>query len=589
MAYAAGTSEVKLVAPRSVPVGEKFAVTVSVSSDGDISEPSKFSIQGCNYVIGPSTSTSKSVSVVNGKVSKSSRVDFTFIFRADTKGEYTIPAINVKVNGVTRSTSPSKITITEGGRAQGGGSSAQASQGESAADRVIRESASRPVNPSDVFVRIILSKPTAYEQEAIECTIKLYTKFGISEFFPTRQPSFDGFLIEEMELQPSLNQVEEYNGQRYLTAVLKKCIIFPQKSGKLTINSGEYDIRVVQFDNINMGIFSIQHPEPSEVLKVTSNSASIDIKDLPEPAPAGFNGAVGTFDVSARLVGNTFRTGEAASLIYTINGTGNVKYVKEPDLTLPEALELYSPKSSFEGGVKGNNVTGTTTIDYTFVPQSVGEFTIETAPFVYFDPTTAEYKTIPLPVFKINVEQGSEQSASPVMSKLTDILDIVPDAKPGKETLLTVNSWFYWTLYAVLFVVLLVVIYLYGRNMRLNADVVGRRKSRADKVARTRLKAARAFLTSGNKERFYGELLSAVWGYLSDKMAIPASRLTRDNVTDEMRAFGAPQELIDRFITLLDDCETARYTPSSATSDTRLYDEAAAAINEMERVKQPSK
>ena len=151
---------------------------------------------------------------------------------------------------------------------------------------------------------------------------------------PTKQPSFDGFLIQEVDVQPSLNEMETYNGQNYMTAVLKRCIIFPQKSGKLTINSGNYDISVVQYDNVNMGMFQVRQPREAKI-KVSSNSGSINILPLPQPQPDGFNGAVGTFDIDSRLVGNSFRTNDPATLIYTIRGTGNIKYVKEPVIDFP--------------------------------------------------------------------------------------------------------------------------------------------------------------------------------------------------------------------------------------------------------------
>lgn len=278
-----------------------------------------------------------------------------------------------------------------------------------------------------MFVRIILSKPTAYEQEAIECTIKLYTKYSISSFFPTKQPSFDGFLIEEMNLQPSLNQVEEYKGQRYMTALLKKCIIFPQKSGKLTINSGNYDIKVVQYDNVNMGFFTVQNPQERQI-KVSSNSASIDIKPLPQPQPEGFSGAVGEFKIDSRLVGNSFRTNDPATLIYTISGTGNIKYVKEPVIDFPSEFEQYTPKSDINAQITGTNVSGTMTVEYTFVPQAVGDFKIGSDSFVYFDLARHQYVTLSTPGYDIQVAKGISSGSTverkDIEAKNTDILFI---------------------------------------------------------------------------------------------------------------------------------------------------------------------
>ncbi|MDE6467202.1 MAG: BatD family protein, partial [Duncaniella sp.] len=385
--------------PGRVYEGDRFPVTFRLTNASG-SDLRVAPIDGCSLLYGPSTSTSQSYSVVNGRAESSSAVEYTYYYRADKAGHFTIPSATIMADGKKRSTKATEFTIHP--RAD---KDKPASQRPVAVDDPDTQAAGRKVNADDVFVRIILSKSSAYEQEAIGCTIKLYTKYSISSFLPTRQPSFDGFLIQDLDVQPALNEVENYRGQDYMTAILKRCIIFPQKSGKLTINSGNYDISVIQYDNVNMGMFQVRQPRESKI-KVSSNTGSIDIMPLPSPRPDGFNGAVGRFSIDSRLVGNTFRTNDPATLIYTIKGTGNIKYLKEPQIDFPSEFEQYTPKSDIQTSVNGNEVSGTMEIEYTFVPQSVGDFTIGADKFVYFDPTTKSYQTLPTQSYPIKVSKG---------------------------------------------------------------------------------------------------------------------------------------------------------------------------------------
>ncbi len=492
--FCAFAQQFTLMAPQRVFKGEKFAVTYRLTN-AQGGEPRVPQINGCQLLFGPSVTTRQSYQVLgNGQTSSQSSTDFTYTYRADHTGEFTIGAASIQANGKTLKTKPQTLTIADSpaGSRQQPDRQQQSSNRPVSIDDIETQSADRAVSSNDVFVRIILSKPTAYEQEAIECTIKLYTKFGISQFFPTKQPSFDGFLIEEVNFQSSLNQEETYNGQRYLVALLKKCIIYPQKSGKLTINSGNYDLNVIQYSNTNLGFLSLSTPREKKI-QVTSNTASIDIKPLPTPKPEGFTGAVGKFDISSRLVGNTFRTNEPATLIYTITGTGNIKYVKEPVIDFPSEFELYDPKTDYDTQVIGNNVTGTMTTEYTFVPQSVGKFTIGSDKFVYFDPSKNDYVTLTTPSYPIAVSQGTETvDKQDVEVKNKDILHIMTGGKSPSQTHTTIiTQWWYWLIYLILIGALFAAARIYGRNLARAADVRGMKLAKANKVARQRLKSDR--------------------------------------------------------------------------------------------------
>lgn len=566
--------------------GDKFAVTFRLNN-ASASAPGRPNVSGCTVLYGPSTSSRESYSVINGNVTSSSSTDYTYYYRADKEGVQTVGSVSVNVDGRTYKSRPIQFRVLPG-NGNGGGYQGQPSQSYSQRrqqavdmDDIDTQDHSRPVNANDVFVRINLSKSSAYEQEAIVCTIKLYTKYQISTFMPTLQPSFEGFLAEELDVQPSLNQVESLNGQNYMTAVLKKCILFPQRSGVLTINSGNYDVSVVQYERVNMGFMSVSNPVERKI-QIKSNKGTIKILPLPQPQPADFSGAVGSYSVNSRLVGNSFRTGEAASLIYTINGTGNIKYLKEPTIDFPSEVETYAPQTDINASVKGNNVSGTMTVNYTFEPQSVGDFTISTGKFVYFDPAKRQYVTLPSKQFNIKVAQGTNASGnrSDVTSKNTDILYIhTANDNLSRTHTLVIEKWWYWALCVIAAGALGGVFYCNRRNLARLADELGTRKARAGKEARKRLRVGEAFLKQGNQEKYHEALLQAMWGFLSDRLGIPQSQLSRDNINEELTRYGADETLRARTITILDECEMARYTPvSSKEQADKLFTEATDVI-----------
>lgn len=573
-----------VIPPRQVIAGNRFAVTFRLQN-AEGSSLNAPQINGCTLLYGPSTSTMQSYQVVNGQATSTSTIDYTYTYRADKAGTFTIGSASIVAGGKTLRTKETQFKVLPADTQQSG------QRPQVSVDDYTTQTPDRQVTNDDVFVRIILSKSQAYEQEAIECTIKLYTKYQISSFMPTTQPSFDGFLIDEADVQPALNEMEHYRGQNYMTAILKKCIIFPQKSGKLTINSGRYDLTVVQYERVNMGFFGSTRPVEKKI-QVNSNSASINILELPHPQPEGFNGAVGQFSIDSKLNGSSFRTNEAASLTYTIKGTGNIKYLKEPSIDFPTEFEQYTPKTDISSKVSGSNVTGSMTVEYTFVPQSVGKFTIGADKFVYFNPSSKKYVTLTTPSYNLDVAKGVGTSTSAVdkqdiKAKNTDILHIkLGDKSLSPSHTLVVKTWWYWSIYVILAALLTLSVIMAAKRIRLNADVRGRKLAKANKVARRRLKTAEGFMKARQSDKFYEETLRAVWGYLSDKLSIPASQLTRQNIANELKDYGAPDELTQRFIDVLDACEMARYTPTQSEDQLEnVYRQASSAMNEMAGIK----
>lgn len=578
-------------APRQVNEGSKFNVTFVLKN----AEGSGFvapDIPGATKLYGPALSTSYSQSWVNGKSSSSSSQEYTMIYKATKQGRLSVGAASVDVNGRRMTTKPFTIDVLPPDKAANSRTrSLQEDQQQHERrgvqyDDPITQSADKAVTGNDIFVRIEMSKPRVYEQQAVVCTIKLYTKYQVSQFIPTLQPSFDGFLIEEIPMQPSLNNVETHNGQQYMVAVLKKCILYPQQSGKLTITSGNYDVNVVQYENYRTIFGTLSQPVEKKLV-VKSNTATVNILPLPEPKPADFTGAVGRFTVATSINPTPLKTYQAATYSYVVTGTGNLKYIKAPEIAFPKQMDVYDPKTNLKVNPGGGDMSGSVQIDYPFIPQFAGDFTIPASRFTFFNPETGKYESIPVPEQPLKVGKGEGAPSNHYRLQNMDIRHLHQgDLHLSKTHTLIVDNWLYWMGYVIPALLMAALLIYYRKQLRERADVRLMRTKRASKVAQRRLKQARSSMGRGDRTAFYADLLSAMWGYLSDKLSIPVSELDKENIQTELQNYGVDDELQQATLSLLDKCEFAQYAPELAGTDMApVLDEAATLIGRLENVK----
>lgn len=226
------------------------------------------------------------------------------------------------------------------------------------------------------------------------------------------------------------------------------------------------------------------------------------------------------------------------------------------------------------------------------MPQSSGDFTIPAYPFSFFNPATGKYSTIELPAYNLKVAKGKTVSSSTSQEEIDirnkDIRFIIPNAGDtlSKTHTPVIRTFGYWLVIIIPCLILIAVIILLRRQLKLNADIQGTRLAKAGKVARKRLKSAQDALKKGNSELFYDEMLRAIWGYLSDKLLIPASQLSRGNISEELQKHGYSAEMAERTITLIDNCEMAKYAPASSGEQLEnTYREACEVIDSIERTK----
>lgn len=571
-------------APRQVIEGNKFTITY-VLRNGEGSSFQEPKVEGTTKLFGPATSRSYSSQWVNGVSSSSTSEEYAITYRADKAGKYNVAAAKVQVDGKTYSTQPFTLEILPPDR------TAQNGQGGVQIDNYDSQRAGKEVGADDLFIRINLSKSSAYEQEAVVCTIKLYTKYQVSQFMPTLQPSFNGFLIEELPITSSLNNVERVNGQNYMVAELKKCILFPQQSGELEITSGNYDVTVVQYEAVRTLFGTMRQPVERQ-LSIKSNSQKINIKALPAPRPASFSGAVGKFSVETEIKPPVLKTYEASTLSYKVTGQGNIKYLKAPKIQFPAQFDVYDPQNNADAKPSGSTVSGTMTFEYTFIPQYVGKYEIPATEFTYFDPSAGKYVTLNTPKYDLSVAKGSGTAAqvpvdNNIEQKNTDILHIkTGDLGLQKEHVSFVAGWTYWLWYVLPTILLVAILIYYRKLLKERQNMALMRTKHANKLAKKRLKQAKAYMAANDSGKFYAELLNAIWGYLSDKLGIPVSELNKENIASVLASREVDDGTVTMLMELLDKCEFAQYAPELADSGIgETYNKAVEVMDKLETVK----
>ena len=566
-------------------MGSLFYIIINV--DGSNAEPPQpKSVGGAKVMYFQHTGSSSSFVSVNGKTTQNFSNSYTLTLRATKEGSYSYGPITVggmKSNTVSYRIGAGSAHASHG---QAGGGNAPAAPASSGDD----SDAPKYIGNGDgnLFMRANISKSNAYEQEALVYTVKLYTTYDAIKFIgATATPKFEGFVVEESKDISTQLSVENYNGRTYATAIIARYIIFPQMPGTLKVLGNTYTVSVDKREYYRDPFWgNMSYGTPLQ-LNVKPNDLQVNVKALPQPKPVDFSGGVGNFTITSSLPAAQYKTNQAASIKYVVKGSGNLKYVNLPDLNglYPSELEVYSPTTDVKVNVGGSNVSGTVTFDYSFIPLEEGTFRIPDVKLVYFNPTTGKYESSTARGYQITVGKGSGSAKSQSGGNLHFDAKLMPVSdKASGDHSPWIYGFGYWLWYIVPVVVLVISIVVWRRYASLHADMAAFNSRRADKFARRRLKRACQCLRRNDSDRFYDELLAALWGYLGDKLKMPASELMRDNIRQVLTERGVSEQIITKFITLIDDCEFAKYSPQKTQENMNgLYESAINSINELER------
>ena len=578
--------------PDIVEEGEKFRVQYTVNTQ-EASEPEWPSFTGFEVLFGPRTSSQSSVQIINGKMSSSSSITYTFVLTADKAGTYTIPAVSVECDGKTAHSQPITIRVVSGGSA-----SHQRQQNQQPTNQQQPTTNNqRPTtkgNGKDLFMTATANRTNVFEQEAVLITFKVYTQVNLTKL-DGKLPSLNGFQIQEIPLSRDKTfEYEVYNGQRYNSVVWAQYVVFPQKSGDLVIPSVTYEATEARVNRAMNPIDAFFNGVSTTEVKRNITTPQVTIHVSPLPAkPDKFSGAVGQFSLSSAISAETVKANDALTLRLKIKGTGNMKLINTPEIAFPKDFERYDPKVNDNFSLTRNGLNGSKEFEYLVVPRHKGTYTIPSADFVYFDTQSHSYKTLHTDSYTINVERGTETQNSSVsfadnqqqVEQLgTDIRYIKTgdvNLREQGETLFT--SWKYWIWYLLLTLVAVVVAALGRKRIRDNANISKTKGKKANKEANKRLKKAARLLKQHDAENFYDEIMRALLGYTADKLTIPLASLNKDNIQTELQKRNVSQSLIDLFMKCLNDSEFARYAPGDPDETMEnVYKGAVSAITNME-------
>ncbi len=570
--------------PSHVAEGEQFRLSYTINSQkvsgftvGEI--PEEFDV-----LMGPSKSSQHSVQMINGNVTQSASITYTYILFANKKGVYKIPPAYINADGKDVKSSETVITVTEPVEKP----QVNQGQGQPQVDNSVRD-----IKGSDLFIRVTASKKNVYEQEPVLLTYKVYTLVNLTSL-DGKMPDLKGFHTQEIPLpQQKSFKIETINGKAYKTVTWSQYVMFPQITGKMEIPSITFNGIVVQqnrYIDPFEAFFNGMSGYVETKKKIIAPAITLDVKPLPE-RPANFSGGVGKFNISAVIDNSEVKANDPVKLIVNVSGTGNMKLLKEPLVNFPKDFDVYDAKVSDNSKLTVNGVEGTITYEYLAVPRHQGKYEIPPVEFVYFDINDGEYKTLTTQAFELNVAKGAGVTGVSDYTNKEDLKLLNKDIryiKTGDANIKSRTSFFFGSLnywlsllaVAILFGTMFIMLRMRMSN---NSDTVMLRDRKARKIATKRLKIAAKMAQMGKPNELYDEILKVLWGYVGDKLNMPVEQLARDNIKEKLSANGVGDETINKFIFALDECEFARYAPGDVKGNmNKTYDAAAAAIIDIE-------
>ena len=579
-------------APEVVVNGDQFRLTYTVNSQ-DVKDFLAPQAKGFDVLMGPSRSQQSSTQIINGKVSSSRSITYTYILMAVSEGTFNIPAASIEVDGEKIFSNPLTIKVLPKDKEQGNSNQSQGNGGISSRN----QKTSGRITDKDLFILATASKTKVHEQEAILVTYKAYTTVDLRQLLG-KMPDQQGFYVQEVELPTQKTfKLEHYNGRNYNTVVYRQYVLFPQKSGRLEIPAVTFDAVVAQRVAVSDDPFEAFFNGGGYVevnKKIVAPKVVINVDPLPSK-PEGFSGGVGTFSLKSGISTTELKANEAVTIKLTISGTGNMKLVSAPEVNFPHDFEIYDPKIEDNYELTANGLSGTKTIEYLAIPRHAGNFTIPAIEFKYFDIKTEKYNTLTTEQYELKVAKSDGSAASQqviadftnkenVKVLGTDILFI----KTGDTVLRQKGNYFFGTVtyylwYIIPFVLFVVFVVIYRKQAIESANVAKVKTKKANKVATKRMKQAGKLLSENKVNEFYDEVLKALWGYISDKLNIPVSKLSRDNIEAELSGHGVSEDLIKEFIDALSECEFARYAPGNQNEAMdKVYSASVDVISKME-------
>ena len=587
-----------------VSVGDRFQITYTVNDNGsDFRSPDFGSL---SVLSGPNRSSSSSIQYINGRMSQSTQLTYTFIVMATQEGDINIPPASIRVGGQVYKSNALTIKVVKGSAAaqtQNGRQSAASGQPAGNAT-----SSNGIIKSKDLYIKALISNSNPYLGEQVIITYRIYTKVPVSDLSVKKLSSFPGFWTKDLlSNQKQVKQsTQVIDGQQYVVADVRKLALFPQKSGKLTIDPMELEcvaqIRTRKKRKRGYDPFEDFFDDPffnrnvkNVKLDIKSNKVVLNVKPLPqENKPASFKGAVGEFTFAAKIDRTKLTANDALTVTITISGKGNLELVEPPEISFPVDFETYDPKITNRIRTNGSGVNGYKKFEYLAIPRNPGDFVIPPVSFSFFNPKDEKYYTYSSEEYKVHVDKGngSANGITYSSSAQEDIHYIGKDIhhiKTGAVEFKPMGRYFFASglFYglALLPLVILLIVWLLKKQHEKrmsNMDIVKNKK--ATKIARTRLHKAEKLRKEGNEKAFFDEIAQALWGYIADKFNVSQAELSMETVKQKLAERGVSEAVSTAFINVLNDIEFARFAPGdTAGKMENIYKEAMDAILQAEK------
>ncbi len=588
LALRAQDISLKVEYPSVVNAGEQFTIMWTVNSGGgEFAAPS---FNGFTKLMGPQTSYSSSTQLINGKMSHQTSYSYVYYLQASREGKYVIsPAEFTFKNQTYASDSIYIEVIGTGSQRQNVSSGGNAGTSEPDATYA----------GNDIFVNLTLNRKEVYLGEFIAATVKLYTRVNLSGINEIKFPAFNNFLKSDIATPPltSLRQ-ENVRGTIYGTGVVQQFLLYPQVTGDIEIDPVQISVLVQQKSKQSDPFFGDFFTSYQTIPRsVASQSMKVHIKPLPGVKPADYSGVVGQLSMKAALNKDTVNVNDPVNFTITVTGNGNLKVAAAPELKLTPDIEVYDPKITDD---LKNSITGTSgqkTFEYLLIPRHNGDFIIPPVTYSFFNTSSGRYEKLTTREFRFHAKKGSDQNSGGItvyggVSK-EDVKYLGKDIRfiksdPGnlaKAANIILSRRSFYSFYAFAALAFIVILFLRREHIRRNSDVSQVKNRKAGKVAVKRLHNAAICLKNDEIDRFYEEILKAVWGYLSDKLSIPVSEMTRSNAVTALSDRGVDEQLLDSLKNILDTCEYARYAPSaSETGASDIYEKTSQFIKSVENL-----
>ncbi|WP_297762813.1 BatD family protein [uncultured Muriicola sp.] len=551
-------------------INERLRVEFTMNKDGDNFTPPDF--EGFRVLMGPSQNISSSW--VNGVRSYSKT--YFYILAPTERGNFTIKQASIIINGKTYKSLPKKVEVT------------------AAVDKPSDQMTADDIADESLHLVAEVSKATPYLNEAISVVYKLYVSptINVSNFRPLDNPTYNNFWSQDIPVTSYNVKNGTYNGKSYRYVILKRVVLYPQKSGSLEIEPLSLDVTLEVPTNRRDFFGGPIYAQTNKT--VSAGQRTIRVTPLPtEGQPSNFGGAVGKFKFKVTTSKKSLKASESLQAIVQVEGEGNLKLFQLPVLEMPGSLEVYEPEFNENVRTTLSGMQGKVSNQYTVVPSFKGKYPIPPIGFSYFDPESQGYKSISSEEIMIDVMEGPLETSSGSIAvgqnnkrviqstgSQFNFIKLTPNLQPIRDRVFFGSLKFYLFLISPLLLIPLAIVFGKKREA-IASDEVGNRIKKANRLARKYLFTAKKAL--GEKDAFYIALEKALHNYLKAKLKIETSEFAKEKIALLLAQKEVDPDTAEGFIALLKNCEMARYSPFSEVQMQQDYKKASEVISAMDK------